>query len=93
MRIEGASIPFPTSACCGPKAPSPLDRSLGAPQTNEARFENVARLVGATVPGRVTFGPIDAVAPAAAVQLYRHPADKNAAATAVHAGRLVDLTA
>jgi len=56
-----------------------------------------ARLVAATVPGGIDFSA-DVPQPgpgrsAQAMAMYRHPADKNAAATSVTAGRLVDLSA
>ena len=51
----------------------------------------VARLVGAVVPGKVSFAG-ETPTHDGAIALYRHPADKNAAATGVSAGRLVDIT-
>ncbi len=56
---------------------------------------NVDRLVAATVPGRIDFtdaGPRHDDR-SAAIPLYRHPADLNAAATNVHAGRTLDVSA
>jgi hypothetical protein len=52
--------------------------------------------VGGLVAGKVAVKPDFAAAPApdsGALQMYRHPADKNAAATGVSLGRAVDLNA
>lgn len=50
------------------------------------------KLVGATVPGRVDFsGAAPAQTTDSTLQLYRHPAEKNAAATAVLIGRSLDV--
>jgi len=50
-----------------------------------------ARLIAAQVPGSIDFSG-DQPAPARdALPLYRHPADRNAAATGVSQGRLLDL--
>ncbi len=49
------------------------------------------RLAAAVVPGRIDFSgsaPTDA---GPALPMYRHPADKNAAATALTAGRTIDV--
>ncbi|MFN0133147.1 MAG: hypothetical protein ACKVW3_11570 [Phycisphaerales bacterium] len=47
------------------------------------------RLVAAVVPGRVDFSGTE---PAQSMSFYRHPADRNAAATGVQAGRVIDVT-
>jgi hypothetical protein len=65
--------------------------AAGAPQS-AAKSMGVARLVGGVVAGRVDFAGSEP-APSGALAMYRHPADKNTAATAVHAGRLLDATA
>ena len=52
---------------------------------------SVSRLVAAVVPGRVDFSGETPVPRAAMPSLYRHPADRNAAATGVEAGRSVDV--
>jgi hypothetical protein len=43
------------------------------------------------VPGRIDFAGLNRAHHGPALPMYRHPADKNTAATAVHAGRMVDL--
>ena len=55
-------------------------------------LKNVSTLVAGAVPGRVDFTS-DTPMPTAALPLYRHPADRNAAATGVHAGQLIDISA
>lgn len=50
----------------------------------------ISRLVAGAVPGGVRFDG-EVPAPAAdVVPFYRHPADKNAAATSVNLGRVLD---
>jgi hypothetical protein len=51
----------------------------------------VSRLVGAVVPGRVSFAG-EVPVQTGSIALYRHPADRNAAATGVQAGRVLDVT-
>jgi hypothetical protein len=50
-------------------------------------------MVAGAVAGKVSFAGAEAAHDSAAIAMYRHPADKNAAATAVSAGRLIDVTA
>lgn len=62
-----------------------------------ARVEPVrprgAGLSAAVVPGRVDFSADEPAHDSAAIPLYRHPAVRNAAATAIQAGRRIDVTA
>lgn len=55
----------------------------------------IARLVAARVPGGIDFSAASPspTASAAAIPFYRHPADNNAAATALTAGKVLDTTA
>jgi hypothetical protein len=58
-----------------------------------AKLSSAAQqLVGARVPGKVDFSG-DKPVPSAggSLAMYRHPADKNAAATAVSIGRSLDV--
>ena len=81
-----------------PLAPvSPVTRREPADSPARRQPSNVDRLVAARVPGRIDFDTATG-APAPdprthAIPLYRHPADLNAAATTVHAGRTIDLSA
>jgi hypothetical protein len=52
-----------------------------------------SRLVAGVVPGRIDFGGQQPAQVNGAIAMYRHPADRNTAATAVHAGRLLDRMA
>lgn len=54
---------------------------------------NVDKLVAATVPGGINFNTGAAPQPTGSLQIYRHPADKNAAATGVTLGKSLDLEA
>jgi len=43
------------------------------------------------VPGRINFTGAEPVQAGGALPMYRHPGDKNAAATALSAGRMIDI--
>lgn len=88
MRIEGSSIPFHIARAYGIQ-PTPKIPALQAPAAAERISENTRRLVAGTVPGKIGFAGGEAV-PQDVFAMYRHPADKNAAATSVNAGRMID---
>lgn len=57
-----------------------------------AQREGVRKLIAGVVPGGVQFDAGGEAQPAApSLPMYRHPADKNAAATAVSVGRSLDV--
>lgn len=66
-----------------------------APSVGDApqrRNTNISRLVAGVVPGRIDFsGDVPRPSAPDAISLYTRPADRNAAATAVNAGRLIDI--
>ena len=66
---------------------------IAQPSGPSAKLPSAAqKLVGATVPGRVDFsGSTPTQTTDSSFQLYRHPAEKNAAATAVSIGRSLDV--
>lgn len=78
-----------------------LASERATPSSGELRHERLSRLVAATVPGGINF---DDQRPSVRVQqavknagettipMYRHPADRNAAATQVGLGKTVDLS-
>jgi len=77
-------------------APTRRDHTAGridtVNQAERALNSRAMRLVAAVVPGRVDFSA-DSPAPAAAPKLlYRHPADRNSAATTITVGRRLDVT-
>ncbi len=90
MRIEGASIPFHIARAYGIQA-APKAAPVQATPAVERTSENTRRLIGGVVPGKVGFAGGEAIVEGA-FAMYRHPADKNAAATSVNAGRMVDVT-
>ncbi len=56
----------------------------------------IRRLVGGIVPGAVNFDDATgqpAPSRSGALALYRHPTDRNVAATGVHVGRALDVSA
>lgn len=52
-----------------------------------------SRIAAAVVPGKIDFSGSEPTQTGPALQMYRHPADKNAAATALSAGRMLDIQA
>lgn len=91
MRITGPvapTIPFHLARAYGVRAPAP---AAPAAKPESALSPMIAeRLVAGVVPGRVDF---DAPAgPDRSFELYRHPADRNIAATGVGLGRVVDVS-
>jgi hypothetical protein len=94
MRI-GPTNPFhiarayqtqPPKAAPAPQQPdaAPVVGSIKPPSPT-------SRIVAAQVPGRVNFSGAQPQPEAAALAFYRHPADKNAAATAINAGKTLDV--
>lgn len=96
MRIDQTTQPHhllkaygvgPT-ARTAPSAPVAAVRPAG-PSEAASRLD---RLTAAVVPGRIDFtGETPRPASAGALPFYRHPADRNAAATAVAIGRTLDM--
>ena len=90
--VTPGNRPIKTSPSPGPQSTiGPSDPTL---QPNTP-LSPTSRLVAARVPGGIDFlegTPQPARSPQA-IAMYAHPADRNAAATAVNAGRLIDLTA
>lgn len=71
-----------------PMAVRPL---AGPPPGASVTRARVASVVAGVVPGRIDFTGDAPMPSTGALPMYRHPADKNAAATSVHAGRMVDV--
>lgn len=81
-----------------PSNPFHLARAYAARPAAEApaapaRSESLGRLVAGVVPGGVSFDAAGSPSPtaAAALPFYTHPADRNAAATGVTLGRVLDV--
>jgi hypothetical protein len=75
-----------------PRASVPQTPPTQSPaQQTTAEAKPASRLVAGTVPGRISFAGDRPASDTSALAMYRHPADKNAAATAVSAGKLLDL--
>lgn len=105
MKIDGsiqppASLPFHIAKAYGLKATAPAQPVQPAAPAEPVRggderagrlSEAGRRLVGGVVPGKIDFSGAQP-APSASLSIYRHPADKNAAATGVSLGRSVDVS-
>ena len=101
MRVNGSNSGVP------PTNPYHISRAYGlrgesgsgapAPAANvqpaSQRSDGINKLVAGVVPGGVDFREGGSAQPSSsALPLYRHPADKNAAATAVSVGRRLDVS-
>jgi hypothetical protein len=98
-RIEPA-IPFHIARAYGlqPAArpiaavvPAPAAQAPDSAATDQSR-KLIGAILGGIVPGRISFSG-ESPQHDHALPFYRHPADKNAAATAISAGKALDLTA
>jgi len=80
-----------------PAAPAPPVGRIAPASDSPPRPERpdgLDRLVAAVVPGRVNFdGPAAAPGPGEPLPFYRHPGDRNEAATAIRLGRGLDVEA
>lgn len=74
-------------AALAPENSQPVVGSI-APSASPAPS---GRIIAAVVPGRVSFVGAEPAPAANALPFYRHPADANAAATSISAGRLIDV--
>lgn len=97
MRIEPA-IPFHIAKAYGVTIASPVRPTQEAAPIariqprQQGEVAPSARLIAGIVPGRVDFsGDTPQPASDTAIPMYRHPADRNAAATSLQAGRSIDL--
>lgn len=91
QRAYAASLAAPAAPGRAPASDSP-DVSAVLAAAREKRQTNLSRLVAGVVPGRVDFtGDTPQPSGSEALPLYRRPAERNAAATGVQAGRLIDV--
>jgi hypothetical protein len=67
--------------------------AIGAqrPEASSHAAKPVGRMVAGVVPGRISFAGSEPTSAGPALPMYRHPADKNAAATAISVGRSLDI--
>lgn len=90
-RAYGVALVARTAPAQRPAAPvapaTPVQTSV-----DHAASLRLARLIAATVPGGIDFSSAEPTPTASnALPMYRHPYDRNAAATGVHAGRVIDV--
>lgn len=79
--ILGQNI-TPAQRLAAPAQPGPV---------NQLTNLSARRIVAGIVPGKVDFSGETPAPSSPALPFYRHPADKNAAATAVNAGKSIDI--
>ena len=85
-------VQAPGRASGGSSSAAATTSSSSVPEA--VRPEGVRKLVAGVVPGGVAFdagGSAQPSSPGASLPMYRHPADRNAAATAVSVGRSLDV--
>ena len=91
-----ASIPFHVAKAYGLVKTPPV-RAAQMSQRLDANAQqpsaNVRRLVAGVVPGGIDFSGDQAQPTSGPLQMYTHPADRNAAATGVQSGRVLDIEA
>ena len=83
VRVEQAAA-FPLRSISPARPETPVRRGA-APK--------VQRVVAGRVPGSIDFSANTPRPRGPAIPMYRHPADRNVAATRVRLGRLIDLDA
>ena len=99
MHPIGGPIPFHAAQAYARNASRPAAVEPASPARNPTSEVSrlytpaVRRLVAATVPGGVDFSGDQPRPATASLPLYRHPADRNAAATGVELGRSLDVQA
>lgn len=96
MNPVGPSIPFHVAQAYG--VPAPRQHAPAPDQAGPIKIadrlstsgapSSVRELVAAPVPGGIDFATNQPTSP---MSLYRHPADRNEAATGVSVGRHLDL--
>lgn len=87
-RAYGTPPPPPPPAPAAPAAPQIAPQQSAAP-----RPATVSRLIAGVTPGGIDFdAPGGGQAPSEPLAMYRHPADRNAAATGVSLGRSLDVS-
>ena len=92
-RAYGSTAPAPATKFQAQDLAPAVPAAASAAPASQTLPSAAQRLVSAVVPGRVDFSgekPAQ-VAGSSAFQLYRQPADKNAAATGVSLGRTLDV--
>jgi len=99
--ISSGPLPFKLANAYGVQAPRQVQPTQPVQRAEQARSvggdtganaSRITRLVAGVVPGKVDFSG-DEPRQDNSFALYHHPADANAAATGVSAGRVVDLEA
>lgn len=83
----------PSGAPADVRAPARVQDVPGVSLSSQSPASaSINRLVAAVVPGRVDFSGDIPRPGASELAFYRHPADKNAAATGVQVGRSLDVS-
>ena len=94
MRITPPTIPHHLMKAYG-VTPAPVRQTetvarVGATDQH-ASGDAMKKLIAGVVPGGVDFSGEEPMPSAPQMAMYRHPADANAVATSIHAGRMLDI--
>ena len=100
MRIDGPTNPMHIARAYGVQPPAQVQPVSNVQQINPAAkpadgtqlSPSLMRLVAARVPGGIDFNAEQPQPTKTAIPFYRHPADQNAAAVSINAGRAIDVT-
>jgi hypothetical protein len=86
--VLGANAPAANPIAANPLAPAATTDRV------DAALTRIRPLVAATVAGSIDFSASapQQVAAGGAMPMYRHPYDKNAAATSIASGKAIDVT-
>lgn len=98
MNPVSGPIPFRVAQAYGVPAPqraNPVAPITQVQRATDAAQQNpgIRRLIGGAVPGGIDFSGDTPQPSESALQMYHHPADRNAAATGVEVGRRLDIEA
>jgi hypothetical protein len=93
FRLAAAYGATPKARATTPTAPA-APTSITPTQADrvDASLTRIRPLVAATVPGKIDFSAGAPQQTSGAMPMYRHPYDKNAAATGVASGKAIDVT-
>lgn len=105
MQITSATFPHHIARAYGVRAAPPVARAIQTAPTDGAdaiakispakpkAVGDVNRLIASVVPGSISFTEDGVAMPKApALPIYKHPADRNAAATGIALGSSIDVS-
>lgn len=92
FRLAAAYGVTPKARATSTAPAAPASIAPAQPDRVDASLARIRPLVAATVPGKIDFSANAPQQTGGAMPMYRHPYDKNAAATGVASGKAIDVT-